>query len=80
MGEVGCSSTMVGAGRAGAGVEVGGLPVQPESPASRTMLIKTINATIYSSKIIRDPEMQQYTTPPASHRFGSSLPLRRDSR
>ena len=56
VGEVGSSTTIVGAGRTGAGVGVGGLPVQPESPASRTMLIKTINATIYSSKIIREPE------------------------
>ncbi|MCI0867666.1 MAG: hypothetical protein J4N89_14080, partial [Chloroflexi bacterium] len=56
VGELGSSTTIVGAGRAEAGVGVGGLPVQPVSPASRTMPIKTFNATIYSSKIIRDPE------------------------
>jgi len=81
VGEVGSSTTIVGAGRAGAGAGVGGFPVQPESPASRTMLIKTINATIYSSKIISGTEtVQQYTTPHVRHRFGSNLALRCNSR
>lgn len=52
VGETGCSAAFSAVGRAVARVAVGVVPAHPESPASRTMPIKTINATIYSRKII----------------------------